>query len=245
MGFFDFLKGKKENVQTNSNTSNMILKRKENVGEILRRKEVAELTAEVFCCLDVSGSMYRRYMDGEVQRTLERIIPISLKFDDDGEIPVNIFSDRNNEIEENLNLNSMENYTENYIFDRIGGGTSYAPPIESILEKAKRGELKFPAFVIFITDGENNDEYETERALREASNYDIYFQFVGIGNERFSFLKKLDNLSGRQFDNAGFIEISEMDKVSDDRLYEELLREFIDIYKKNTFKTGNIKLIRK
>jgi hypothetical protein len=108
--------------------------------------------------------------------------------------------------------------------------------------KLQNGELKFPVFMLFITDGDNYDKTETQKILRELSNYDIYIQFVGIGNDSFNFLKSLDNLYERKFDNAGFIQFSDLKRFNDNDIYDELLKEFIDIYKKNTFKTGKISL---
>lgn len=240
MGLFDiFKKNSTEEIIHSKPTSDVMIKRKEAVVKILAKKDVEKLTAEVFCCMDSSGSMYDLYNNGYVQTTLERLVPLSLKFDDDGQIPTYAFSTKLYELDD-LNINNLDKYVENKMYDKVGGGTYYAQAIDAITEKAKRGEIKFPAFVIFITDGENADPSQTEKALREASKYDIYFQFVGIGDEEFNFLRKLDNLSGREFDNAGFIDIDDLNKLTDEELYESLLDEFVDIYKKGTFKTGVI-----
>lgn len=238
MGLFDMFKKDKAAPTIHPKpTQEVMIKRKETVVKILAKKNVQDITAEVFCCMDASGSMYDLYDDGTVQLTLERLIPLSLKFDDDGQIPTSAFSTRLYNLDD-LNINNLNGYVDNKMKYLVGGGTCYAPSIKSIVDKAKKGEIKFPAFVIFITDGENEDTRETEEALREASNYDIYFQFIGIGYENFRFLKKLDNLSGRKFDNAGFIGIENLNQLNDEELYEALLDEFIDVYKKGTFKSG-------
>ena len=56
----------------------------------------------------------------------------------------------------------------------------------------------------------------------------MFVQFVGIGNENFNFLKKLDDLSGRKTDNTGFIRVKDMSKLSDEELYTEMLRQYKD-----------------
>lgn len=241
MGLFDFLKKDKKDEKISLNKK--IDLRKETVAISLKKKNVESLISEVVLCMDSSGSMYNRYHDGKVQDVLERIIPLSLKFDDDGQVPVYTFANNCNE-HITMSLDNLENYTEENLIHHVGGGTYYSNPINMIIEKAQKNEFKYPVFVIFITDGENSDHEETERALRTASNYDIYFQFVGIGNESFKFLRKLDNLSGRRFDNAGFFSMEDFDKVSDETLYDELLNEFIDIYKNKTFKNGVINLTK-
>lgn len=241
MGLFDFLKKDKKSEEIHLNKK--IDLRKETVAISLKKKDVESLIAEVVLCIDSSGSMYNRYTEGKVQDVLERLIPLSLKFDDDGQVPVYTFASNCKE-HPTMNLNNLEDYTNENLINHVGGGTYYSNPINMIIDKAKKNEFKYPVFVIFITDGENGDHEETERALREASNYDIYFQFVGIGNESFKFLHKLDNLSGRKFDNAGFLKMQSFDNISDEKLYDELLNEFVDIYKNKTFKSGVINLTK-
>ena len=255
MGIFDIFKKKdttpeaaasspkKEGTSQGVSLSKKLDLRKEKVGISLAKKNVQSLVAEVFVCMDSSGSMSQLYKNGTVQETLERLIPISLKFDDDGKIPFYTFSTDCAE-QPVLTLNNLEGYTKAFLSKAVGGGTKYSPPINKIVKKAKNGELSNPAFVIFITDGENSDKAETKKALVAASEYDIYFQFVGIGNERFTFLRELDNLTGRKFDNAGFIPIKDMARVSEEELYDKLIDEFVDIYKKNTFKSGKISLVK-
>jgi hypothetical protein len=91
---------------------------------------------------------------------------------------------------------------------------------------AKTAFAAQPAYVIFLTDGDNGDHKATEEALREASNEEIFWQFVGIGNAGFSFLEKLDNLAGRYVDNAGFFQVNDLESINDNELYSRLLHEF-------------------
>jgi hypothetical protein len=109
------------------------------------------------------------------------------------------------------------------------GGTNYAPVLRNIVQYYKDIEpSEIPAYIIFITDGENWDERETDKIIRELSKYNMFVQFVGIGNESFSYLRKLDNLSGRQSDNTGFTAVKDMNRMSDTELYNELLRQYVD-----------------
>lgn len=255
MGFFDMLFGKKkERVTKNevfttpifdvSKGSDVIIdlkKRNEKITISLKKKHVEAITAEVKLVLDKSGSMDSLYRNGVVQRTVERIIPLAMRFDDDGTMQTVAFSNSLYEAPD-LHLGNLKGYVTRYLTSKVGGGTYYESSIRKFIAEAKNGEYKFPAFVIFITDGENFDKLETERALIEASNYDIYFQFIGIGYQKFDFLNKLDNLRGRKFDNAGFIAINDLDRISDEDLYDKLLDEFIDINKNGVLKSAKIKL---
>ena len=41
-------------------------------------------------------------------------------------------------------------------------------------------------------------------------------------------LRSLDEMGGRVVDNAGFFAVDDIDRVTDEELYERLLREFPD-----------------
>ncbi|MCX7557813.1 VWA domain-containing protein, partial [Xanthomonadaceae bacterium JHOS43] len=56
--------------------------------------------------------------------------------------------------------------------------------------------------------------------VEENKNKPIYWFMVGVGNEKFSFLKELANA----YDNVGFIGIKDLD-LTDSELYDKLLSE--------------------
>lgn len=83
-----------------------------------------------------------------------------------------------------------------------------------------------PVFVIFVTDGNNNDRQLAEEIIVKAAVLPMFIQFVGIGNSSFDFLKKLDDLNGRFIDNAGFCHIPNIETITDDEFLSEMLNEF-------------------
>lgn len=86
-------------------------------------------------------------------------------------------------------------------------------------------QSKQPTIVFFLTDGNNFDPVEAEQIIRNASDQPVFWQFVGLGNESFDFLKKLDEMKGRFIDNANFFQLNDISKISDKELYERLLNE--------------------
>jgi hypothetical protein len=62
--------------------------------------------------------------------------------------------------------------------------------------------------------------------MREASKQGIFWQFVGIGKEKFNFLQKLDDLTERFIDNADFFKLNDFNSISDEELYDRILTEF-------------------
>lgn len=211
--------------------------------------------ARVIAVLDYSGSMSYEYRTGVVQQVLNKLVPLGLTFDDNGEIEVYLFQNGYKKIEE-MTINNYSNYVKNVI-DRSGysmGGTEYAPVLTAIrdihkpvkanvaggflkgLFKKKTveapdnvvGDVNENIFVIFITDGDNSDKRETDAIIRELSQTRTFVQFIGIGSEKFKYLQQLDDLDGREVDNTGFTKFKDISKVSDTDLYSKVLEQFAD-----------------
>ena len=192
--------------------------------------DMSKHTARVALAMDYSGSMRELYYSGDVQDVITRLLPIALKFDDNGELESWLFSTQCDGLPA-VNINNYKGYVDKVMLKSrmLMGGTRYAPVLEEIVKYYKdKHPSDIPAFVMFITDGENSDPRDTENVIRELSKYNMFVQFVGIGNENFNFLKKLDDLSGRKTDNTGFIRVKDMSKLSDEELYTEMLRQYKD-----------------
>ncbi|TKI55452.1 VWA domain-containing protein [Brevibacillus antibioticus] len=217
-------------------------------------------TARVALAIDISGSMSALYRNGVVQRTVERLLALGVKFDDNRSIDIFLFGNNDYEVGE-LSERDFFNYVNDHIVRKyqLEGYTNYAGVMKRIAKKYYPqafegsatsggffgklfgGSQKFsidqnaykaryqdsePVYVYFLTDGDNGDKSETELVIREASKLGIFWQFVGIGNERFQFLSKLDNLPGRFIDNANFFTCTDLNQISDEELFKRSLAEF-------------------
>ena len=228
-----------------TNTSKAINLRKETINKVATQKGLTGLKAQVVLVLDYSGSMDEMYRNGFVQRVIERLVPVAMQFDDNGEMELYLF--QNNCLKHNKNVTSIsvDGIINREILGKYDfGGTQYAPAINKIIEdyipsapkkglfnsmfgsKSVTGNTKDPVYVIFVTDGDNSDKPAAEAAIKEASKYGVFFQFVGIGKASMAFLDKLDTMEGRFIDNANFFQVNDLDKIEDQELYERLLSEF-------------------
>lgn len=219
-----------------------LLKVKERKSTILNLKKDTGLenqAAQVILALDYSGSMSNLYRNGSVQEVVERILPLGLAFDDNQAVDFYLFEDDYTKLPENITLKNVDGYIKEKVLGNYTmGGTSYAPVLEAIYDdfvKTKGGffglggkvtTMELPVYIIFITDGENSDKDDTREIVRKMSNAGFFIQFIGIGNESFNFLSKLDDLSGRLIDNANFFKVPNLQTVSDDDLYRLLMKEF-------------------
>lgn len=244
MGFFDKLFGNNKNVgnvaeQVSSTpTTNVIdmSKSAENLNTVLidmskgSKIDMTKHTARVALAMDYSGSMGNLFANGSVQDVVTRLLPIALKFDDNGELESWLFSDGKERLEA-VTIKNYKSYVKSVMMKaHMGmGGTNYAPVLKDMVKYYKDVEpSSIPAFIIFITDGENWDIEETNRIVKELSNYNMFVQFIGIGNENFKYLKSLDNMKGRKHDNTGFTAVKDMNRMTDGELYTEMLRQYKD-----------------
>lgn len=219
-----------ENMISNTKLAQKISLRKELVIDEVKKQNISVNTARVVFVLDHSGSMRTMYKNGTVQDLLERIFPIAMHFDDNAEMEFYWFDSVYKELDP-VNCKNIEGYVQNVILSKNDhfGGTNYAPIMTEILNRYTRREpSNIPTFVIFITDGNNADKKATKDVLTEASKYNIFWKYVGIGHEKFEFLEKLDELKGRFIDNANFINVSDLGAIDDKSLYAFLLEEYGD-----------------
>ena len=207
-----------------------------------------EIIAAVGLNIDVSGSMRELFARGVVQRIVERLIPVGMRFDYSGEIDVKIFSSGDlvaalvGATEDNYRgyvgreiLNNPEadpvlwkstvygsvvraNLRE-YGLLKATRTNFFLPKRETIVGATTTG---YPAIIYFVTDGENYDPEETLDLFKkaEAVKAPIYFMFVGIGDESFNFVTS----AARQFGNVGFLKVRDLSKFADSSdIYEKLL----------------------
>lgn len=208
-------------------------------GISLEKRGLGEHTARVALCLDISGSMSRRYSMGLVQRLTERVLALGLRFDDDGEVDVFLFGKRVHK----PNGLSLEGYQQ-YIADMIRSyplemDTKYGLAISEIRkhyfgsdkDRSKPVSDAVPVYVMFVTDGSTSDEKVATAQIRSASYEPIFWQFMGIGSDRFQYLRKLDDLDRRYIDNADFFAVTDDEligrkPISDDALFDRMMTEY-------------------
>lgn len=219
------------NMFKNKEIDHTISLAKEEVHKIcLAKKQLTNLVARVGLVLDYSGSMSELYDNGTVQSVVEKILPLAMEFDDNNTMEVWIFENGYHRLPD-INLSNYKGYVNREIVRKYRmGGTNYAPVMNNVVKEYKNG--KFPAYTLFITDGDNFDKNDTDKVIIEASKHPIFWQFVGVGRASFDYLQQLDDMSGRYVDNADFFRV---DKIGD-ITYEKLLNEFPEWLENNKVK---------
>ena len=192
----------------------------------LKKKNLETTVARVGLVLDISGSMSQRFKNGTVQEIVNKTLPLAVQFDDDGELDFWYYGTTARRMK-SVNL---ENYTEAVPVDwkrlmmELGGRNNEPTVLKMVVDAYK--STKIPAYVLFITDGGVNNKKEIQNIITEASHLPIFWQFVGVGGQNYGILEKLNTMTGRYVDNAGFFALDDFKKVSNEELYARLLEEF-------------------
>ncbi len=192
----------------------------------LKKKNLETTVARVGLVLDISGSMCQRFKNGTVQEIVNKTLPLAVQFDDDGELDFWYYGTTARRMK-SVNL---DNYMEAVPVDwkrlmmELGGRNNEPTVLKMVVDAYKN--TKIPAYVLFITDGGVNHKKEIQNIITEASHLPIFWQFVGVGGQNYGILERLDTMTGRYVDNAGFFALDDFKKVSNEELYARLLEEF-------------------
>jgi stress response protein SCP2 len=200
----------------------------------LTKSGLQETIARVGLVIDGSGSMHHQYHSGRVQELLDRVLPLALHFDDDGELDVWVFADGVAQLKP-IGPHNIRNYV-----DKEEGGwgawMKRIAPCSNNEPAAMKAVIDFycgdkmatgaPIYLIFVSDGGVSQSRLIQKIITEVAVKPIFWQFVGIGGRNYGALEKLDTLSGRVVDNAGFFAIDDLHAVGESELYDRLLKEF-------------------
>ncbi|MDO4896433.1 MAG: VWA domain-containing protein [Moraxella sp.] len=214
----------------------------------LEKKGLLDVKARVALVLDASGSMNWQYKNGDVQKVVNRLMPLAINFDDDGSFECWAFANLTTQLDDVTlqNINDFVNTTKHGWKNWAVGArfNNEIPAIKAVIDyyclaqsQGFFGKLtqsvnpatltdKTPVYVLFISDGGVGSSRQMQKVLTECANLPIFWQFVGVGGRNYGVLKKLDDMTGRVVDNCNFFEVDSINSISDDRLYELLLEEF-------------------
>jgi hypothetical protein len=200
--------------------------RKDIVSTITQEKKIPK--SRVAVVLDRSYSMMGMYEENIVQQTLEVLFPIALEMDSNKELDMWVFSDGFYRLP-TVTLDNFFGYVDSIIKPFKYGGTNYSPVMQDIYKKyVTEGPSSTPSYIIFLTDGENSDHTDAKSILIKSSFENMFYQFLGIGNATFGFLRRMDTMQGRYIDNANFQCVNDISSIPDLYLYNMLLEEYPD-----------------
>ncbi|MEZ8292220.1 VWA domain-containing protein [Vibrio splendidus] len=174
----------------------------------LTKKGLSNHTAKVAMCVDLSGSMYGRLRSGKVTKLLKQALALGLTFDDDGDIEVFVFGSQAQFLRQ-MELENLDEVANQFTNIPTMGMTNYGDAINTITSYYKNldnGNFEHPVFVNFITDGDVNEQYESDtiKAIKDAAKLPIFWSFCGIGANSYLPLNDRSEASDSSADKPGF-----------------------------------------
>jgi hypothetical protein len=192
----------------------------------------AGIKADLVFIIDVSGSFEHEHEEGTTSLLLQRLVPYGMVLDPDGQMDVFTFSGGpgNAHYVGTVTPEGSDDYIVRNVVGRVpgwGDGTTYSYVIEKALRHlgwmpqeqggffsrflgrpaAEAPARKKRSIVIFVTDGENdeNDEARTMQVLEASQNRgdQVYFLFLGTCDEHVDF--KFLQMIAKRFKNTGAV----------------------------------------
>lgn len=240
-----------EKAQKTGNASIIDLTKKSLVQ--LEKRNLLDVKARVALVLDASGSMNWQYKNGDVQKIVNRLMPLAINFDDDGSFECWAFADKTAQLDDvtlgnvndfvNTTKHGWQNWAVGARFNNeipaieavrdyycpnagVSNGGGFFGKLQQSLQPTKSPQSQLPVYVLFISDGGVGSSRQMQKILTDCANLPIFWQFVGVGGSNYGVLEKLDDMKGRVVDNCNFFALDNINSVSDERLYELLLEEF-------------------
>lgn len=196
----------------------------------LEKAKLTDVVARVALVLDASGSMNGQYRGGHVQEVVNRLLPLAIHFDDDGELDCWAFAAKP------LQLSSVNasNYKDFINTDsrgwkdwNVGSRINDEPrAMELVITHYEATGDKTPVYVLFISDGGVHENRKITELMKRAASLPIFWQFVGLGGHGYGILEKLDHMPGRIVDNCNFFALDRLSEISEEELYSKLMEEF-------------------
>ncbi|MFG0685314.1 VWA domain-containing protein [Pseudomonas sp. WSY_20] len=196
----------------------------------LEKNNLTKVRAKLGFVLDVSGSMNGQYSRGRVQEAMNRLMPIAVAFDDDGELDVFGFGAKPVQ----LSPATLSNYSD-YIDTEQGGWRKWdvgqrvndePRAMRMVIDFYNRLGGSEPVYIIFLSDGGVHKNREITQLMMEASGSPFFWQFVGLGGNGYGILERLDDMPGRVVDNCSFFAMDDLHDLTEEALYEKLMEEF-------------------
>ncbi|OWY80503.1 VWA domain-containing protein [Rhodococcus sp. BUPNP1] len=210
--------------------------RKREVAKVLLDKGAPGVRARVVLVIDKTGSMNREYSSKRIHEVVERMVPIAVQVDDDGKLEPYLYAKSFARLPD-IVVHEVDVWSSTYLhlngthggidYGRIGGVNDELPVMNEIIDSLVPGAA-MPTLVLFFTDGGFTQKQKIADLMKSASALPAFWQFVGLGKANYGVLERLDTMSGRRVDNAGFFSVDDISKVTDAELYRRLLSEFPD-----------------
>lgn len=208
-------------------------------------------TCQVGFACDISGSMHTNFNRGVVQETVNRLLAVANRFDDNGEMEVWAFNSGSKALPP-ANSDHFGNYVDSVMLKHcsVNGSTSYAPVMKDIVNHyfyedqpqsqprgllsrlfgsgsdnvaaVRKKETGDPAVNYFITDGDNNDKSAAEAVFKETADKKLPIYWMMVGIGTETNFSFIRKMADK-YPNVGFVHLKDLGSTSDEELFDSLI----------------------
>ena len=194
---------------------------------IIEENNLYKIDAKISIILDRSGSMYSNYIYGNVQKIIEKILPISLLIDNDKVLDTWTFADKPMHLS-NITLDNINDFLsiENSGWNSwdIGSANNEELIIDTLIDTYKDSNI--PVYIFFISDDNIYKIDKITNLLSKNTNLPIFWQFIDIDIDLGEYeIFKQTNSIDITGTNYNFFEIIDMDSISDENFYKNILNK--------------------
>lgn len=194
---------------------------------VTRYPRTTARAVRVVMCADASGSMFDQYHNGRIQRIVDKFFAFATTLSPSCAMDFWAFAAKSRQLDA-VKMHNVRDYT----FAEAGGFERWMSMLNYQYNnepEAMRdimmiyGARREPVMVLFVTDGRIASDWEIEEILIKTSRFPVFWQFIGIHGEEYGVLSRLEQIDGRHTQNAAFMALDDIDEVTDQALFAELL----------------------
>ena len=197
--------------------------RKHKLAVVLVKNQLDGKIFRVVLSIDASGSMDGLYSRGVVQRSFERMVPIADLLDDNHEMEVWYFGSRPS-TSDSVTIDTMDGYIARTNEQKKKAGRSNVEPLmmQEIIDWVDDNPCEYPTLILAWSDGGVGSEKQIIKKLVDSSGKPIFWMWLGLGRSNYGVLTRLQTIRGCTVQNAGFIQIDNIEQMLDEDLYSQI-----------------------
>lgn len=207
--------------------------------------------ARVCIALDVSGSMEKLYITGKVQALLIKALAMARCLDDDGDIEIFPFGGSCAPKPITADFDNFSTVINNQVLaNGYMGGTNYTAVVKSVRNfyfktndtDLQKQNAETAVFVIFVTDGDPNEQVDEIKEQFKASSYQpIFWKIIALGSAGFKLLQSIDDADvgpgNNLLDNSDYKQLNDPSALTAAMLVEEFPQYLDEAYNKHQMLT--------
>lgn len=209
----------------------------QNLRKVLPSLNLAQCSARIVLAIEASQQTAKYFSDGSMQNLITKVLPLAMQFSNNAQLEYWLYGSRPKKmfpIGERNYASAIPNDWGSLMWS-LGENKSETTAMTEILSSCQ--PFNMPSYILFITSGNAASNSQIEQMVTHSSQFPVFWQFLGMGNNRYGIFENITNLSGSTICNAKFAAISGFSQNSTPELYKFLLSDFAK-WRKEAAKLG-------